>query len=323
MQNPRSRISVVLKILGGVLALLAALVAGFIAATWAPERSVAERRGRWAQPPSTFVDVAGMQVHLRDEGPRADPNPIVLLHGTGSSLHAWEGWVAALREERRVISLDLPGFGLTGPSPDGVYGRERDVGFVLAVLDRLGVQRAVIGGNSLGGGIALRIALDYPTRVDRLILVDSGGYPLVSESTPIGLWLLGTPMISRLLQNTLPRFLVVQGLQDTWGDPSRITQEHIERAIELTQREGNRAALVARFAQRSRTTIAHRIPEIRVPTLIMWGGRDRLVPVATAHRFHHDIAESTLAIFDDLGHAPEEEDPARTAAAVRAFLDAR
>ena len=314
------RFRTLLKAFGLAAALIGLGVAGFVAATWAPERSVTELRARWAPPPSTFLQAAGMQVHLRDEGPRDDPSPIVLLHGFGSSLHAWEGWAAALRDRRRVISFDLPGFGLTGPSPDGLYGRERDVAFVLAVLDQLGVKRAVIGGNSLGGGIALRIALDHPARLERLILVDSGGYPLDGASTSLGLWLLETPGINWLLQNTLPRFLVVQGLQEAWGDPSRITQEHVDRAIELTQREGNRRAMVARFAQRNRTSIAHRIPEIQVPTLIMWGGRDTLVPVAAAHRFHRDIAGSTLAIFDDLGHAPEEEDPARTVAAVKAFL---
>ena len=194
---------------------------------------------------------------------------------------------------------------------------------MLAIIDRLGIARAVIGGNSLGGGIALRIALDHPARVDKLILVDSGGYPLEGASTPLGLWLLKTPGIAWLLKNTLPRFLIVQGLREAWGDPSRIPQEQVDRAVELTQREGNRGAMVARATHRDWGSIAHRIPEIKVPTLIVWGGRDRLVPVAAAHRFHKEIAGSTLAIFDDLGHAPEEEDPSRTVAAVIAFLNDR
>jgi len=310
----------VVIVAAAIVALLVLLLGGFIAATWAPERSVAELQNRWAPPPSVFLEIAGMKVHLRDEGPRDDARPIVLLHGMGSSLHAWEGWAAALKSKRRVVSFDLPGFGLTGPSPDGVYGGDTDVRFLLAVLDKLGIEHCVLGGNSLGGGVALRTALTHPARVEKLILVDSGGYRAASTSLPIGLYLLATPGINWLLQHTLPRFLVEQGLRHAWGDPSKITPELVDRAIELTQREGNRRAMIERFSHRQPGTLAERIPELKLPTLIIWGGRDRLVPVEAAHRLHRDIAGSTLAIFDDLGHAPEEEDPARTVEVVRRFL---
>jgi pimeloyl-ACP methyl ester carboxylesterase len=304
----------------GILVALALAAGIFIAATWAPERSVAELQPRWAPPPSVFVEVAGMKMHLRDEGPRDDPSPIVLLHGSGSSLHAWEGWVAALRGQRRVITLDLPGFGLTGPSPDGIYTLDNDVRVVIALLDTLGVARCVLGGNSLGGAVAWRTALAHPSRVDRLILVDAGGYGSPSTSIPLGFRLARMPVVSWLLQNTLPRFLVVQGMRDVFGDPAKVTPEMVDRAVELTQREGNRRAFIERFRQRSSGSLARRIPELKLPTLVMWGGRDRLIPPADAERFHRDIAGSTLAMFDDLGHAPEEEDPARSVAAVKQFL---
>jgi pimeloyl-ACP methyl ester carboxylesterase len=304
----------------GILAALALAAGIFIAATWAPERSVAELQPRWAPPPSVFVEVAGMKMHLRDEGPRDDPSPIVLLHGSGSSLHAWEGWAAALKRQRRVITLDLPGFGLTGPSPDGVYTLDNDVRVVVALLDKLGVARCVLGGNSLGGAVAWRTALAHPSRVDQLILVDAGGYGSPSTSIPLGFRLARMPVVSWLLQNTLPRFLVVQGMRDVFGDPAKVTPEMVDRAVELTQREGNRRAFIERFRQRSSTSLARRIPELKLPTLVMWGGRDRLIPPADAERFHRDIAGSTLAMFDDLGHAPEEEDPARSVAAVKQFL---
>jgi pimeloyl-ACP methyl ester carboxylesterase len=309
-------------VLGTLVALV--LAAGiFIAATWAPERSVAELQARWAPPPSVFIEVAGMKVHLRDEGPRDDPSPIVLLHGSGSSLHAWEGWVAALKAQRRVITLDLPGFGLTGPSPDGVYTLDNDARVVVALLDKLGVARCVLGGNSLGGAVAWRMALAHPSRVDKLILVDAGGYPSHSTSIPLGFRLARMPVVSWLLQNTLPRFLVVQGMRNVFGDPAKVTPEMVDRAVELTQREGNRRAFIERARQRSSASLAHHVPELKLPTLVMWGGRDRLIPPEDAERFHRDIAGSTLAMFDDLGHAPEEEDPVRTAAAVKQFLGLR
>lgn len=136
-----------------VLLALVALTAA-AAWNWAPDRPVAQLKPRWALPPSQFVALDGMQVHLRDQGPRDDPAPIVLLHGTSASLHTWEGWVAALQNKRRVISLDLPGFGLTGPFPDGDYRMAHYSAFLANVLDLLQVPRAVVAGNSFGGQLA-------------------------------------------------------------------------------------------------------------------------------------------------------------------------
>ena len=121
-----------------LLALLVFMLAGAVVFSRAPDRSVAELSARWAPPPSQFIALQGMQVHVRDQGPRDDAEPIVLIHGTSASLHTWEGWVAALKGTRRVISMDLPAFGLTGPAPDGDYSIERYVAFVLEVMDRLG-----------------------------------------------------------------------------------------------------------------------------------------------------------------------------------------
>jgi pimeloyl-ACP methyl ester carboxylesterase len=304
---------------GGVITLV--LAAGlFLALTWAPEKSVEELKARWAQPPSQFVEAAGMKIHVRDEGPRDDPAPLVLMHGTGSSLHAWDGWVDALKDRKRIIRFDLPGFGLTGPSPDNKYSVDNDVRVVFALLDAMGVQRVMTGGNSLGGAVAWRAALAQPDRVEKLILVDAGGYPFHSTSVPIGFQLLRIPGVSWLMQHTLPRFLVVQGVNKAFGDPSRATPELIERSIELTQREGNRRALIERAKQRPTASFAHRIPELKLPTLIIWGGRDTLLPPDDAERFHRDIKGSTLVIFDDMGHAPEEEDPARSVVPVKQFL---
>jgi pimeloyl-ACP methyl ester carboxylesterase len=311
----------VLLLVTGFL-LLAMVIAGaiFIAMNWVPEKSVAELRPRWGGPPSIYLDVDGMPVHVRDEGPRDDASPIVLLHGFGSSLHAWDGWTAALRDKRRVVRLDLPGFGLTGPSPDNVYGIDRDMRATLAVLDKLGIARFVIGGNSLGGAVAWRTALAHPERVEKLILVDAGGYPQRASSIPIGMRILRFSVLSWLMQHTLPRSLVDEGFRNVFGDPSRVTPEMIERSIELTAREGNRRAILDRGSQRKASTAYERIPELKLPTLIVWGGRDRLIPPDDAERFHREIAGSELAMFADLGHAPEEEDPARTVAAVKRFL---
>lgn len=310
------------RLLKGVLLLglgLLALLAIGLSATWAPDQPVSALAPRWAQPPSQFMAVAGLNVHLRDEGPKDDPLPIVLLHGTSSSLHTWDGWVDGLKAQRRVIRFDLPGFALTGPTADHDYTIGTYVRFVIAMLDALRVPRAVIAGNSLGGYIAWSTAAAHPDRIDRLILVDASGYPPKPQSVPIGFRIARTPGLNRLFRSTLPRSLIESSVKNVYGDPSKVTPELVDRYSDMTLREGNRIAVSHRL-QQGYTGDPALIRALRQPTLIIWGGRDRLIPLEHGERFARDIAGSKLVIFDSLGHVPQEEDPARTVAAVRTFL---
>ncbi|MGA4319784.1 alpha/beta fold hydrolase [Ectopseudomonas hydrolytica] len=307
-------------VLLGLLLVFGLTLAGFVALNWAPDRPLDELQARWAPPPSQFVELDGLSVHLRDQGRRDDPEPIVLLHGTSASLHTWEGWVTELAKQRRVISLDLPGFGLTGPFPDGDYRLERYTGFLLTLLDRLQVPRAVLVGNSFGGQLAWRFALAHPERSARLVLVDAAGYPRNAESVPIGFRLAGVPALAPVMSRLLPRAMIESSLRNVYGDPDKVDDELVERYYQLTLREGNRQALRQRFAQAPSGELHERIGELQLPTLIIWGGRDRLIPPDNAERFAADIAGSQLVLFDDLGHVPQEEDPQRTVAVLLAFL---
>lgn len=311
------------KIIIDLLLVVAALLVGIVAANWAPDRPLATLTARWALPPSRFIPLLGMQVHVRDQGPRDDPVPMVLIHGTSASLHTWVGWVHALGDKRRVITFDLPAFGLTGPSPDGDYTIAAYVRFVRALLDTLAIRHCVLGGNSLGGNVAWEAALAMPERIDRLILVDAGGFPFISTSVPIGFRIARLPGLNRLMEFVTPRSLVRASLRNVYGDPSRVTPELVDRYFDMTVRAGNRRALARRFSQMDFSADASRVAQLKLPTLILWGGRDRLIPPGDAERFHHDIAGSRLVIFPDLGHMPHEEDPARTAAAVIDFLRTR
>jgi pimeloyl-ACP methyl ester carboxylesterase len=303
------------------LAALVAIVAAAAIFAWAPDQPSSNLRARWAPPPSVFISVQGMDVHLRDEGPRDDPDPIVLLHGTSASLHTWEGWAAALKTSRRVIRFDMPGFGLTGPAPDGDYTIGRYARFVLAMMDALGVRRCVIGGNSFGGHVAWVTALAAPDRADKLILVDAGGYPLKSTSVPIGFRIARTPLVNNLIPFFLPRAVIEQSLRDVYGDPEKVTPDLVDLYFAMAVRAGNRRALIERFAQIPLEGTGDHVKELRLPTLILWGGRDRLIDPSNAQRFRQDIPGSELIVFDDLGHVPHEEAPEKTVAAVRQFVD--
>lgn len=312
-----------LKIASGVLALVVALVGAGVASAWAPDRPVESLKARWAPSPSQFVALNGMQVHLRDEGPRDDPQPIVLLHGTSASLHTWEGWVAALKGQRRVITVDLPGFGLTGPSPDGDYHLPHYVDFVISVLNHLQLKQVVLGGNSLGGEISWMTAVGHPERVSKLVLVDAAGYPFKPEGMPIGFKVARIPALKPFMTHMLPRHMIESSVRSVYGDVSKVTPALVDRYYELTLREGNRESLTARFSQSPMGAYADQIKQIRQPTLIIWGGQDHLITPDNADKFQRDIQGSRLVVFDKLGHVPQEEDPVATVDAFKAFLAQR
>jgi pimeloyl-ACP methyl ester carboxylesterase len=303
-----------------LLGLLLIFSAVALALSRAPDRPVETLVARWAPPPSDFIDLGGQLVHVRDIGPRADPLPIVLVHGTSASLHTWEGWMAELGKTRRVIAFDLPGFGLTGPRADGDYGGDADARFTLALLDRLQLPQVVLGGNSLGGMVAWRVATLAPERVARLVLVDAAGLPDSIATIPLGWRIARTPVLGALTEWVLPRAMVTQGLVKVYADPEKISAELVDRYFELTLREGNRGALRQRLQQFEPGAGAERIATIRQPTLILWGAQDRLIPPAAGREFQRRIAGSELVVFERLGHVPHEEDPAASLVPVRAFL---
>jgi len=305
----------------GILLMLTALV---VTLTHAPDRTVDSLVTRWAPPPSDFMYVKGQFVHFRDEGPRDDPAPLVLLHGTAASLHTWQGWVGDLRGRKRVITFDLPGFGLTGPFggeyPRDDYRADTLARFTLDLLAALHVQRCVLAGNGFGGEVAWRVAAAAPARVERLILVDATGYDIAPERVPLALRMarLAAPaFVGRFLT---PRPLVEDALKTAYGDPARVTDLLVDRHLEMLQREGNRRALALRLRAAPVDLAPARIATLHLPTLILWGTLDRLTPLAAAQRFQHDIAGSRLVVLPGLGHLPQEEDAAQSLAPVRAFL---
>jgi pimeloyl-ACP methyl ester carboxylesterase len=305
----------------GILMLLTALV---LSLSRAPDRPVETLVARWAPPPSDFIEIKGQLVHLRDEGPRNDDTPLVLIHGTSASLHTWEGWAHTLKAQRRVITFDLPGFGLTGPfagryAPDDYRG-DTYARFVIDLLDALKLQRVVLGGNSLGGEIAWRVATLAPERVAQLVLVDASGLAFTPDAVPIGFIAARLPVVRWISEYVLPREVVAQGLASVYGDPSRVTPALVERYFELALREGNRHALSQRLQQLSMGEDQARVATVKQPTLILWGARDRLIPVSVGRSFQQQIAGSQLVVFDTLGHVPQEEDPAQSVQPLQAFI---
>lgn len=314
-----------------VLATLVLTLGLLIVWAYEPDRPLSSLRARWAPPPSTFIQVAGVQVHVRDEGPVNDPMPIVLIHGTSASLHTWDGWAHALTQtaKRRVIRFDLPGIGLSGPMPlpsNALPGQAPDYSgeayarFTVQLLQHLGVAQAVLAGNSLGGEVAWRTAVLAPQLVQSLILVDSAGPAFVPKSVPLGFALARNPAFTWITEHLLTRALVKVSITSVYGNPQRVTPELVDRYFELTLHPGNRRALTQRLQSFVPGRGIDGLKQIHQPTLVMWGGQDRLIPPEVAQEFLSRIPTSRLVVYEDLGHVPHEEDPQRTVRDAMTFL---
>lgn len=289
-------------------------------ATWEPDKQLGQLVARWAPEPSTFMELDSMQVHLRDTGPRDDPTPIVLIHGMAASLHTWEGWQTELQKHRRVISFDLPGFGLTGSSPQSDYRIDAYTRFVLRLLDSLGVKRVILVGNALGGEIAWQTAVLAPDRVTKLVLISSDGYPQSALSMPLAFQMAGAKGWRWIVERVLSKAVVASSVRSVYGDPSKVTKDQIDRYYQLSLRVGNRKALFLRMDQAQFGYSANLIRHIQQPTLVLWGGRDQMNPPDHGPYFCRDIPKCKLITLPELGHIPQEEDPAATLTAARAFL---
>ena len=282
-----------------------------------PEKLIA----KYATADSRFMNLMGMNVHYRDEGNMNDSVPLILIHGTASSLLTWDSSVQILKKDQRIIRFDLPGYALTGPNPEKNYSFDFYTRFIDSFVNRLHIAHFFLAGNSLGGGIAWHYTLAHKEKVAGLVLVDASGY--VGNSKPsgaLGFKLAQIPVINQLLKWITPRAIVKKSLEDVYGDDSKITETLVDQYYELLLRTGNRQALLDRMKTGFGTCESYRIKEIKSPTLIIWGDKDRLIPVACAYLFQKDIPGSEVEILKGIGHVPMEEEPTRFAQIILPFI---
>jgi pimeloyl-ACP methyl ester carboxylesterase len=265
------------------------------------------------------------RVHYRIRG--ADDAPVLLLlHGSNASLFTWEKWSARLSDHYRVISVDLPGHGLTGATPNGDYSNAGMANFVLAFADKLGLKTFALAGNSMGGGVAARFAEDHPERVNALILVDAAGMPSPQgDHVPLGFRLLRSGVARMLMTHLDPKPLIKEGLNDAIVRKEILTNEMIDLYTDMQLMEGSRSATMARFGQygdSDRDYIKNHVGALKMPVLILWGEQDHLIPVAAAGAWRDAIPGSKLLIYAATGHIPMEEVDFQSSGDVRDFLGA-
>jgi pimeloyl-ACP methyl ester carboxylesterase len=304
------------------IALLVLIAGGFVLG-YTPDTDPEAMKAKYAYGASTFLAIEpGLNVHIRDEG-KPDGPALVLIHGSNASLHTWEPWVKRLGMDYRIISLDLPGHGLTGPHPSGVYDYPVFVDVVDKVLTRLKVDRAVIAGNSMGGGVSWMYAISHPEKTAGVILIDAAGAPQwQARKVPIGFRLARMPVIKEVARYIMPRSMFESSLKTSVSVQSLVTPETVDRYWELNRFPGNREATMRRFAlqHNNRPATGEALAKIKVPVMIMWGEEDNLIPVNSAKWFAQQLPGSTLVIYPKVGHLPMEEVADRSAADVKAWL---
>jgi pimeloyl-ACP methyl ester carboxylesterase len=308
------------KLLIGLLILLIALGgAGYL--LYSPDIPRGALEAKYATPPSHFLTLAdGARVHFRDRGPRSAP-VLVLLHGSNASLFTWEPWATRLDNTFRVVTLDLQGHGLTGAVPSRDYSEQAMVKLVAAFTRRLGIARFALGGNSMGGGVAARFAEEFPERVTQLILVDAAGtLTREGDRIPLAFRLARIPVLGQVLRYVTPRAIVVEGLDDAIVRKSIIDDTMIDRYRDFARMAGTREATLMRFQLPRDSYVAGHVGRITMPTLILWGEEDHLIPVAAARAWAKAIRGAKLIIYPATGHLPQEELPDKSAGDVRTFL---
>ncbi len=266
--------------------------------------------------PGTYRTVEGARLRLRDSGPKDRP-AVILVHGFGSSLDTWEPWAQALSARYRVIRFDLPGFGLTGPDPTGDYTDARQLKILLGLMDQLGVARASLIGNSLGGRIAWNFAALHPDRVVKLVLVSPDGFasPGFEYGKPPQV-----PLMMKALPYVAPREMLKQNIAIAYARPEALSEETVTRTRDMMLVPGVRRAILERMGQVILRDPAPTLARIKAPTLLLWGEKDAMIPISNAADYLRDLPGAKLVRLPDLGHVPFEEDPVRSLIPVKGFL---
>lgn len=315
---------VLLAVVGLIFAIL---LIGYIALL-RPDIPYATLEQKYANAASRYADLpGGIQMHYRDQGNRIGPT-LLLIHGFGASLLDWEPWVGRLSGRYRVVSVDWPGHGLTRSPASFVPSSANNADLIESFVSKIGLGKVTVVGNSLGGEIAWVLALRHPERVERLVLIDASGCEWrersISENAMLAL--LDSPTIAGLLRGLDKSRTIRSLVTEAFYNRRLATDALITRYIEFSRAPGHRAILDRCFIEslrglyRDGWATKDKLSKIAVPTLILWGDRDKLLDPGDAPKFAAAIAGSKLIIYHDVGHVPMEEDATQSAADLDAWI---
>ncbi len=244
---------------------------------------------------------------------------LVLLHGLGGSIYDWRHLLRPLAERHRVIAIDLLGAGESEIPEQEDYSVAAQARRVKGLLELLGVERATLVGNSYGGGIALRLAQDWPERVDRLVLINSICY---AEHVPTYVSLARVPS-AECVAGSLPLGKMTRWvLRGSYRTVEKLSEEELDTYIREIEAPGRRRAIIQvirAVVPPDTTEFEARLKSVRAPALLLWGKDDRTVPVELGRRLAKDLPDARLFELD-AGHVPNQECPEEVLRRMGEFL---
>ena len=284
---------------------------------YSPDIPVSNLMSKYANQYSKFIEIDGMNVHYRDQG---KGETIILLHGTGASLHTWDKWTDKLKNSYRVIRLDLPAYGLTGPHPENKYSISEYSEFLNSFVNQLKLNDFILSGNSLGGSISWYYASVYPEKVQLLTLLSPGGFLNNDNESPLVIKLARAPIINKILRYVTPRFFIKNTLEEVYYDENKLTDLKIDTYRDMILRENNRKSFISRSLLKPKDH-TNRLKLISAPTQIIWGNEDAWIPVSNSKFFKDAIANVRIDIMQETGHIPMEERPLESLGLLLNFIN--
>ena len=295
-------------------------ISGFFVVSDLPRSQVADK---YSNQNSMFITLEnGSTVHIRDEG-NPDGEVLILLHGFGMSLHVWEKWVAQLGDTYRLVSFDWPGHGLSTPVRDDDYSRNALTSYLTNVLDWMNIDKFVLVGHAMGGGIAMNYIVDKPKKVQALVLIGASGLKIDrSDEAPRIMKMTKYPGMSTALRYITPYETLKNTVIRTYGSESFVNKELVDRYYELMVNSTNREIYIKQIKQMllDEPLDAH-IGRLNHPTLLIWGEEDEIVGIKYAKRLRSIILSARLVSYQGVGHLPMDVLPKVTAKDLTNFLN--
>jgi pimeloyl-ACP methyl ester carboxylesterase len=238
-------------------------------------------------------------------------------------LHTWDAWTKELTKNYRVIRMDLPAFGITGPNKNADYSIKAYTAFLDQFLTKINVDSFYLVGNSLGGNIAWNYTAEHPKKIEKLILVDASGLP-TNKPQPAIFKMAKTPVLSSLFLYVTPKFFIKKNMKEVYGDKSKLTDSLVTRYHKMALRVGNRQAFIDRakidFKLGAKVNV-DKLKSIQTPTLLIWGAKDTWIPLDNGKRMDRILPNSKLVVLENSGHVPMEENPTESVEILKAFLN--